>query len=309
MYRHGTNCDPLNPQGRPDPGLLARLGFGSVRVVLRDDPAVYSYAEGCHAVGVEILGALAMESFRWASPEPVHVQAGRMVAAIRPAMVQIGNEPDCRGESSWHAEPMDYVPLARLIAGEIRWRRPEARILAAGLASGHSWWLREALRVGLNEVVDGYAVHPYDKPADKARLLIEEYNALTPGRPWYVTEWNRPAAEIPEFAAMLSEETAGGFWFSWHDFREWRGGLMGLDGQPKAEYYALMEVLRMPEFLYGFKRLAEELGEEVVGDPIEEEHYFPDGKTSLQQTTRGLMIYSKEGNQPLFLPAWPLPNR
>jgi len=58
----------------------------------------------------------------------------------------------------------------------------------------------------------------------------------------------------------------------------------------------------MAEFLFGFKDLADRLGAGVVGDPIEDEHYFPDGKTSLQQTTRGLMVYSKEGNQAGFLP-------
>jgi hypothetical protein len=56
------------------------------------------------------------------------------------------------------------------------------------------------------------------------------------------------------------------------------------------------------EFLFGIKAKAEELGPERVGEPIEDEHYFPDGKTSLQQTTKGLFIYSKEGNQVGFVP-------
>lgn len=58
----------------------------------------------------------------------------------------------------------------------------------------------------------------------------------------------------------------------------------------------------MPEFLFGFKDLAERLGADVVGEPVEDEHYFPDGKTSLQQSTRGVFIYSKEGNAAGFCP-------
>ncbi len=57
-----------------------------------------------------------------------------------------------------------------------------------------------------------------------------------------------------------------------------------------------------PEFIFGFKDLAERLGTDTVGEPIEDEHYFPDGQTSLQQTTKGLMVYSAEGNQAGFLP-------
>ncbi len=58
----------------------------------------------------------------------------------------------------------------------------------------------------------------------------------------------------------------------------------------------------MPEFQFGFKDLADKLGADKVGEPIEEEHYFPDGLTSLQQTTKGLMVYSREGNACGFLP-------
>lgn len=58
----------------------------------------------------------------------------------------------------------------------------------------------------------------------------------------------------------------------------------------------------MAEFIFGFKDLADKLGESKVGTPVEDEHYFPDGKTSLQQTTRGLMVYSKAGNEAGFLP-------
>ncbi len=56
------------------------------------------------------------------------------------------------------------------------------------------------------------------------------------------------------------------------------------------------------EFIFGFKDLAERLSPDVVGDPVEDEGYFPDGSHSLQVTTKGVMIYSKEGNQSGFIP-------
>ncbi len=63
----------------------------------------------------------------------------------------------------------------------------------------------------------------------------------------------------------------------------------------------------MPEFILGFKDLADQLGPDVVGEPVEDEQYFPDGSHSLQMTTKGLMVYSKTGNTTHFLPAAPLP--
>ncbi len=59
----------------------------------------------------------------------------------------------------------------------------------------------------------------------------------------------------------------------------------------------------MSEFVLGFKALADRLGRDVVGDPVEDETYWPDGEHSLQITTTGLMIYSKVGNTAHFIPA------
>jgi len=53
-----------------------------------------------------------------------------------------------------------------------------------------------------------------------------------------------------------------------------------------------------PEFKLGFKALADQVPS-VVGQPIEEEHYGPNGD-SLQQTTTGLMVWRKADNFPCF---------
>ncbi len=56
----------------------------------------------------------------------------------------------------------------------------------------------------------------------------------------------------------------------------------------------------MPEYKLGFKTLADQLGPDVVGDPLDDETYF-DAKHSFQTTTNGLMWYVV-GGQPFFLP-------
>lgn len=58
----------------------------------------------------------------------------------------------------------------------------------------------------------------------------------------------------------------------------------------------------MPEFILGFRALADQLGAEIVGEPLEDEHYWPDGTTSVQMTSKGLMWYSKTANKAAFIP-------
>jgi hypothetical protein len=53
-----------------------------------------------------------------------------------------------------------------------------------------------------------------------------------------------------------------------------------------------------PEFKLGFKALADQVPS-VVGDPVENEHYGPNGD-SLQQTTTGLMAWRKADNWTAF---------
>ena len=58
----------------------------------------------------------------------------------------------------------------------------------------------------------------------------------------------------------------------------------------------------MAQFVLGFKTLADQLGAAVVGQPLEDEHYWPDGTTSVQLTSKGLMWYSKTANKAVFIP-------
>ena len=64
----------------------------------------------------------------------------------------------------------------------------------------------------------------------------------------------------------------------------------------------------MPDFVTeGFARVAQELGRDAVGEAVENEHDLGEGSGIIVQTsTRGVMWYSREGNQPAFIPfGWP----
>lgn len=54
------------------------------------------------------------------------------------------------------------------------------------------------------------------------------------------------------------------------------------------------------EFHFGFEAKANELGRDVVGDPIENETYISD-ILSFQMTTKGIMLYSKNANTVKFI--------
>jgi hypothetical protein len=58
----------------------------------------------------------------------------------------------------------------------------------------------------------------------------------------------------------------------------------------------------MPEFVLGFKVLADQLGRDVVGEPLEDEHPWPDGTAAVQTTSKGLMWYSRAANKAAFIP-------
>ena len=55
----------------------------------------------------------------------------------------------------------------------------------------------------------------------------------------------------------------------------------------------------MPEFVLGFKTLADALGVAVVGEPLADE--YQSGPTTRQPTTKGELIWT-DGGPALFLP-------
>lgn len=59
----------------------------------------------------------------------------------------------------------------------------------------------------------------------------------------------------------------------------------------------------MPSFNFGFKDIADALGPDVVGSPITDEQPFNPAELTVQYTNRGVMLYHKPSNTPLFFEA------
>lgn len=210
----GVNVDPLNPNGRPEPAVLRRLGANWVRLVLRDDPAVHDYAARCHDLNVNVLGVVARES------------AG--FVGVECDMYQIGNEPDVNSPSSWTRTPDEYIEDWRIY----RETYPGLPMIAAGLASGDvGWWqtvgphLQGCAAVG---------VHPYNKTATQAQTMLTAYRKVRPDLALWCTEWFRDANQIVPFQRMLNVQADAAFWFCSTD------GMvpgMGLLGTPREQMW------------------------------------------------------------------------
>ena len=275
--------------GEPSPEELHALGVGWVRVVAL--PGIDWHVQRYRQAGIRVAGVIARES-----GDPA-----QYVGLPWSALV-IGNEMDQIGEASWTLDPQEYADL---------WHRcatlyPHVPRLVGGLASG-------IVAAGLPYIeaapdAAGFAVHPYAKRAEEARSLLREYKARC-NLPLWVTEWHRDAWEIGDFMRMLSEECVGACWFAWD------ASVPGFElvGEKYAAMWAALreetvaETQTRPEFVLGFRELADKLGEAVVGDPVEDEHWI-NNRHSEQQTTKGLMRYSKQGNQAIFMPGLTLPN-
>lgn len=57
---------------------------------------------------------------------------------------------------------------------------------------------------------------------------------------------------------------------------------------------------KVPTFNFGFKELADQLGQDIVGIPLTDETYDASGNVSVQYTTTGKMEYSKVANKAYF---------
>lgn len=277
--------DPSNPLAPVVPAVLPALGFHAGRFVIK--PETRGYVDDCHAAGLAVWGVFTGESgdigqYRdW----PVDIRI-------------ISNEMDTVSKSSETMTPAEF---------SVRWHRArdvfrDTPLWIGAMASGRPELAAPYIAVADGAV--GLCVHPYDKPAEPARVLLRAYKAAY-RLPLLVTEWNRPAEEIAEFMVMLEEECEGHSWFC--AMQTMVPGFGLLDAPEKLQ--AWRETIRMPEFILGFKQRAEELGPEIVGQPLEDETYWPDSEHSLQMTSKGFMIYGKRANQVHFIPAAQLPNR
>ncbi len=195
------NVDPTNPAGSPTPLEICTKGFNGVRLVSRQGTAAV-YAQTCMDANLAVVAVVTAESGGFLCPADVY---------------QIGNEPDAglpsQGPNNLTAA--DYVALWNLY----RDTYPTVTMIGAGLSSGKPQYWRDIQTAGGLRGAAGFAVHPYNKTSYQALALLMQYRAVTPGLGMWITEWNRPAAEVADFAAMLHQTSGvvGAAWFCWAD--------------------------------------------------------------------------------------------
>jgi len=189
----GVNVDPLNPAGAPDPAELVATNVRWLRLVCRH--GVEDYVSRAQAAGLMVMAVVTDQS-------EGYVYGG-------PDVHQFGNEPDGPGG----------VPAAEYQQQATFYQRtyPQLNWIAAGLVSGQPDYWQAIQAAGGLPGFSGFDVHPYAKTASETHQLLSAYAAITPDLPVWVTEWNRPAAEVPAFAAMLKRDTVGHAWFCFSD--------------------------------------------------------------------------------------------
>ncbi len=172
--------------------VLRSLGATWLRIVAMPDVDLSEYFRQCRTAGMKILLVLAREST--GDYRRYKDLYGSLVDSL-----QVGNEPDGEGESSWQMSQAEFVSLgkaARKIFGSMP-------IVAGGMVSGHPEWLAE---VDLSWA-DAIAVHPYGKSPSKTWPhpgwgtgymgdLLDGYAAY--GKPLLVTELGLSTDQVDE---------------------------------------------------------------------------------------------------------------
>ncbi len=192
-----VNVDPTNPAGAPEPLVIRMAGFTWVRMVSHQ--GAVPYGQQCQAAGLFVLAVITEESGGYLCPADAY---------------QIGNEPDVgMGHTPNAKSPADFVAWWNLYRGTY----PALTMIGPGLASGDPHYWRDVQAAGGLKGAAGMAVHPYGKDWVTARGLLQAYRAITPTLPVWLTEWSRPAGEIPAFKAMLRANTVADAFFCWSD--------------------------------------------------------------------------------------------
>lgn len=172
---------------------------------------------------------------------------------------------------------------------------------------------------------DAIAVHCYGA-ADTMRDRYQSYRTAFPNHPIMVTEWNanheghdeRAALQMWGLIGATDPLFLGATYYIWETKNPGEGDLSIWGNDERLALFLSPPVLApsplpapepepeptggdMPEYQFGFKAKAEELGAAVVGKPLEDEYYVGDHH-SFQMTEKGLMVYSKQANTVKFLP-------
>lgn len=317
----------------PASRLIQFLPRGSIiRFVLYPSVPQAVYLRDLRIHGFLPLLVVANESFdrgdgsRYSYAELVHFINDRYQDL--PWGIQVGNEWDHRSGSSWTMTEADLDALlwtfwnakhGGIDGTTLRWL-----LVLGGSVSGDP----NALQIPDEGAYDVVAVHPYgQRPWEgwnpgvpwgfgNVGELLQRYREMRPTKPILVSEYGMRARDFGEgvqaayhvdMAAVLSgiPYVLGYIPFAAHDEEGY--GILSR----KAEI-AIRNTFRdlykedpvMPKYVLGFKELADRLGQDVVGEPLENQDYLPlanGGEIAFQTTSKGFMYYSKKANKAMFI--------
>ena len=181
----GTNIGTGN---YVDAATLRQRGYSLVRLVSLPD--VEDYAASLRNVGIAVVAVV------------IPAQDGGYVMT-NADIYQFDNERDLdQSAADYQAQATFYQ---RTYPG-LTW-------ISAGMASGNVQWWKDVQAAGGLPGFSGFDVHPYNKTASQAQVLIQAYQRITPNLDAWVTEWFRPDREVPGFQAMLRKNAVHDLWF------------------------------------------------------------------------------------------------
>lgn len=242
------NLDATNPTGRPAP---SEVFDRRARIVAKW--GAEGYINACIAAGIDVTLVLTSELIGWESDDDrmqIVWSYLKLVPGVR--QVQIGNEPDAYGPSSWSMHPVEYRHMVEILAPIIV--EAGAEVLSAGFASGNTEFLRAAEPLAVQVI----CVHPYGRspqgytgpgaPFGDMIELLAQYEEFGPVE---VTEFGANSLEIGEEAQAdylsrawqeLRRVGIPAHIFCWSDGMVPGFGIKRADGSPKPSYEAIMAV-------------------------------------------------------------------
>lgn len=259
----GLNIDPRVIDCNPE--LLKRIGTTWVRMVLLRDSNYQQLIKSLRDSGIETVGVINRQSIKFdpditdvydeeAQFSELHFSRaaeyyGREYPDLR--FMQLGNEPDDEGGSSWGMKPEIFTRLLT----SFRDKLPERFLIGAGLSSGQPGYLENL--PPLEGIIDAIALHPYGvslpnlKSASdhtQADDLIRRYSEIC-GLPIIITELgvnhaqytSEGAARFIESSLKYFRRTVRGVaYYGASDLMLDEHGLFDKNGNPKLSLRAYM---------------------------------------------------------------------
>ena len=293
---YGLNIDLLNPAGRPSPDELRALGVRTVRFTYKDasggdqpDPGRVGYygniGRAYAEAGIKSLIILTNESYPgfpnvfpakdtvWDAYITPFVRRARQLAQAfgpwQPAL-QVWNEPDLPPSPGYipTMTEQQYARLLRKTHDAIKAANPTLKVVAAGLASGQPWWLKNVIQAGGGTLpADAVAIHPYEQQPERnwpsadygfgyVGDLLNRYRQVT-NLPLTITECGErllgdegQAGYLRRFYNTMLTDFAGVvddvYWFCYSDGMVPPFGLLTAAGQQKPAYAAYQAVASQP---------------------------------------------------------------